>query len=798
MVRAGRMSDNQERNAADGSGQQRLGRADLWLGLAVGLLPLAVAAVAAACLPGFALGVDDAVSAVQPGVSAAFRQLAAGQFPFWSDHSACGMPLWGGGQILHLGTVIGHLVARLISRPDTELTTAYLLHLCAGTVAAWMFLRFHGCRRHAAALGAIAFALGGPFWGLWTNWNPYGMSAAVVPALLLAVDLAVAHRGPVWTAWRETCFAAVAAAVILVIADPQLIVKQFLLVTAYFLLRADRATWCRAAAILAVAALLAAGCGLAQCLAVREYVAQSTRVSAAGVHPADFFFMGVPVAGLAGFVDPFVAERWRGFGSDWLYGAAISIGPFLPVLAGVAFDRGWWTRSVTRSLTIVFLAVLVLSVGAAFPPNGLLLRVPLVNNFRWPVRWMLEACTVGPLLIGFAADVVFGRLAAGTARPLAVRCAGMFALLWCLRAACCGWPQPVASAIWLAVGAVAVATLAVAARLPAGVRVPAVCGWGAVAIAAACACGTVPLAQRQRFAAPDLQNLVLSPLAVAVGPQERIWACLPLQVQRELTSGGNLVYAMPRQFDVRAVNGYIFPLRWQTWAPFMGLQGQISSFPAFHAAVLDPRRTGLLHLLRVGAIVIAAADEASARLLDAHPDFVRQDATPQLLVYRHTGFRAPAWFVTELLGVPPGPVPLHEIDTRQTAVAIVPGARAALRRGFAAGNAVTGFEERHGRVEIAVTCPADGLLVIGSTFYPGWEARVDGRPAELKLVDGGFMALEVPAGTTRVALRYAPRWLVVAIWFSLAVWLALHAVFIVGVLPAWVRRLGADREPGRP
>lgn len=792
------MSDDPEWNTADGLGRRRLGSADLWLGLAVGLLPLAVAALGAACLSGFALSVDDAVSTLQPSVSAAFRQLALGRLPLWSDHTMCGMPLWAGGQILHPGTALGHLIARVTGRPDTEVTTASLLHLCAGTFAAWMFLRFHGCRWPAAAVGAIAFALAGPFWGLWTNWNPYGWSAAVVPALLLAVDLAVAHRGPLRSAWREACFAAVAAAVILVIADPQLIVKQFLLVTAYFLLRADRSTWRHGAAILAVAAVLAAGCGLAQCLAVREYVAQTTRVSAAGVHPADFFFMGVPAAALAGFIDPFVAERWIGFGSDRLNGGAIAIGPLFPALAGVALDRGWWTRSVTRSLSIIFLATLVLSIGAAFPPNALLLRVPLVNNFRWPVRWMLEACTIGPLLVGFAADRVLGQLAAGTARPLVARCAGMFALLWCLRAVGCGWPQPRASCAWCAAGACAVAALWTVARLPTRSGAVGRLAWGAVALAVCGGVVTVPIAQRQRFAVPDLRNLSLAPLEIAVGPQERVWACLPLQVHRELTSGGNLVYGMPRQFDLRTVSGYAFPLRWQTWGPFMGLQGQISSFPAFHAAVLDPRRPGLLHLLRVGAIAIAAADEASQRLLDAHPDFVRQDATAQLLVYRHTGFRAPAWFVEQLVGVPPGPLPLHEIDTRRTAVAVVPGAKSVLRRGFSPAGTVTGFTERHGQVDIAVTCPENGLLVIGSTFYPGWEARVDDRPAELKLVDGGFMAVEVPAGTTRVELRYAPRWMMIAICFSGVVWLAVHALFICGVLPAWLRRLAAAREAGRP
>jgi len=772
---------------------------DPWLAVLVGLFPLLLVGIAALIVPEFAISVDDSVSTLQPNASDTFRQLAAGELPLWSHNTLCGMPLYARGQVLHPGTLVGHMVGLLTGLEDHEIPIASIFYLMLGTFAAWIYLRYHGCLRASATVGAIAFACAGPFWGFWTNWNPYGWAAALVPPTLLVIDVALAHRGPPWRGWREACLVGIVLSVILLIADPQLIVKHVLLVAVYVLLRADRAAWREGVPVLVAGAVLAGCCGLAQCLAVKDYVGQSLRVGQGGVRPDDFFMMGVPFGGLFGLVDPFVRRPWIAFGTPTFHGAAISIGPLFPVVVGVFFTRGWWSRNVTRSLSVIFCAAILLGLGAAFPPNRLLLLMPIINNFRWPLRWMLEACTVGPLAIGLATDMLLrriddaGRDRAGSLHLIRI-CAIGFAVAWGLRllvpdggAAPEGGTLP-SSIGWFLGGASLTALAAAAVSVDPG-RLDAARIFRRIAIGfsiAGCLLTVTP-AQEQRFSSPDLRNLTWNPLTIEMGANERVWPCLSGDAQRWLEAGGNLVFGMPHLFDIRSVSGYCFALAWQDWRPFIGLQGQIDSFELFHRMVLDPEKKGLLQLLRVGAIAIAADDEASRQLLEKHPDFTPGPTTEQLRVYRHTGFREPAWFVAELVTGPPLPLPLYELDTPRVARAWDPRLTQPVARTFAAGNRVISFREQHAKIDLTVDCPQEGLLVVNDTYFPGWEATIDGQPRPLGMVNAGFMGIPVPKGATTIALRYRPRWLIGLLLFSTLAWLCLAAVFAITIAPWLVR-----------
>jgi hypothetical protein len=71
------------------------------------------------------------------------------------------------------------------------------------------------------------------------------------------------------------------------------------------------------------------------------------------------------------------------------------------------------------------------------------------------------------------------------------------------------------------------------------------------------------------------------------------------------------------------------------------------------------------------------------------------------------------------------------------------------------------------RVVVEVAAPRAGLLVLADTFYPGWRARVDGRPADLLRGNALFRAVPLPAGSHRVAFEYAPASLRVGAALSL-------------------------------
>ncbi len=42
------------------------------------------------------------------------------------------------------------------------------------------------------------------------------------------------------------------------------------------------------------------------------------------------------------------------------------------------------------------------------------------------------------------------------------------------------------------------------------------------------------------------------------------------------------------------------------------------------------------------------------------------------------------------------------------------------------------------------------------TYYPGWEATVDGTPTRILRADYAFLAVPLPAGATSVVLAYRP------------------------------------------
>jgi uncharacterized membrane protein YfhO len=62
------------------------------------------------------------------------------------------------------------------------------------------------------------------------------------------------------------------------------------------------------------------------------------------------------------------------------------------------------------------------------------------------------------------------------------------------------------------------------------------------------------------------------------------------------------------------------------------------------------------------------------------------------------------------------------------------------------------------RVAMEVESDGPGWLVLSDTFYPGWEATVDGRPAPIYQANGCVRAVPIETeGRHEVVLRFRPR-----------------------------------------
>jgi hypothetical protein len=69
-------------------------------------------------------------------------------------------------------------------------------------------------------------------------------------------------------------------------------------------------------------------------------------------------------------------------------------------------------------------------------------------------------------------------------------------------------------------------------------------------------------------------------------------------------------------------------------------------------------------------------------------------------------------------------------------------------------------------VAITVDAQTAGYLVLTDNYYPGWHAKVDGKPAQIYRADYAFRAVYVPKGASRVVFSYMPNSLIVGGIFS--------------------------------
>jgi len=183
---------------------------------------------------------------------------------------------------------------------------------------------------------------------------------------------------------------------------------------------------------------------------------------------------------------------------------------------------------------------------------------------------------------------------------------------------------------------------------------------------------------------------------------------------------------------------------------------------AFYRALSLSSRADAVHLLAalgVGALIGPEPLTVSALRLLAHsetPDFARwvyavEDRAPRVYWAERTRTAADVGAALEMVA---------SAEFRPGRDAVLTGSRSTAEEELTPGvTEEIRFESTH--VDARVLLDAPGLLVIGDTFLPGWQATIDGNPAEILRVNGVVRGLRVPPGRHRVLLRYDPasfRW----------------------------------------
>jgi len=249
---------------------------------------------------------------------------------------------------------------------------------------------------------------------------------------------------------------------------------------------------------------------------------------------------------------------------------------------------------------------------------------------------------------------------------------------------------------------------------------------------------------------------------------------------------------LPAVFGVEDVRAYSFPVP--------------ARYERYASEVMEiPIPMNLLREDLARAATLAGLERTCAKWLwttqryDGSPLAARLERiwerNDRLFVYRLTkASPCAAWYegdaVTQVSDLDAAVVALHG-SLAQPAEAIVieiPGASRVAPTPPEAGIAVEPQWANPNRIDVEIPTEArvrDGWLVLRVSHDPGWSA-VSQRGVALRVMPAQvrFLAVEVPAGTERVTLRYAP------VHFGGALGIAGAALTLLGASQLWARRGG--------
>jgi uncharacterized membrane protein YfhO len=91
----------------------------------------------------------------------------------------------------------------------------------------------------------------------------------------------------------------------------------------------------------------------------------------------------------------------------------------------------------------------------------------------------------------------------------------------------------------------------------------------------------------------------------------------------------------------------------------------------------------------------------------------------------------------------------------------------------------------HERVELEVDASRAALLVLNDSFFPGWEARVDGSAVKIHRTNSLVRGVFLDPGHHRVEFAYRPKSFVIGVSISIA---TLTAAVAIGWLSRSIRK----------
>jgi hypothetical protein len=109
-----------------------------------------------------------------------------------------------------------------------------------------------------------------------------------------------------------------------------------------------------------------------------------------------------------------------------------------------------------------------------------------------------------------------------------------------------------------------------------------------------------------------------------------------------------------------------------------------------------------------------------------------------------------------------------EFDSHQEVV-IITGEQSAFSNSPALSSALWSIDLEEfdpNRIHLQVQAPTAGFVVLTDTFYPGWEATINGQPSPIFQANLNFRAVAVEAGSHEIEFHYRPFTFTFGLWTS--------------------------------
>ena len=690
-------------------------------------------------LQGRVLAGRDAFRIFIPDSAFLLEALRSGELPLWNPYPRLGQPF--AATLYSQVFYPPRLLTVLLAGPELGLTLQHLLHVVLAAVGTFLLLRHLRASRPAAMLGAAAFALSAPFADLSAQQNVVS-AAAWTGLLLLASRRAALQPSP-----RRAAQVALVAGLAFLAGSPETWLWQAPLALAVAL-----------AARRDVRTLVATGAGLAWGFALGALVAlpalEFARNSTRGAGRTDQLEWSLSWPQLLSAAWPFAehprSRYWEG--DDQFFILVLFLGTLVCALALAGLGRS--RRVLPFGLGALVLTLLAL--GAHFPPAALVLQLPPVHLFRYPVKYFVGAAFCVAVLAAFGLDVLARRARRGR-RSLVHVAAVVVALFAALLV---GPPLArlpffrsgvEAGLPWvvLALGAGALAFILPAAGPGRGLRVR-----RALAVVALVELGAFHLLQGNTGGASLASLRRASRLAAAIPPgyAGRVSVDLGSDELSEVSATPSATAA-----PLPGEEGSYIALSRDALVPNRFVEERLRVFEGYGAP--EPLRIESLYESGTrAAFDLAGVGYYVRRGPPPFEDLVPVLSLPGLPTLYRSDTAVPRAFVVHTARV---------AGDAEAQAAFMDPAQPLRRTALLSegeplegpgceGSTARVTESGLSRVEVALEACGPGYLLLSDSHYPGWEATLDGAPVPLLRANAVMRAVRVPPGTHGVRFDYRP------------------------------------------